>query len=929
LIVFLKKNRLNIIIIIAFLILPFIVFKNIGNINSVIFGSGDPNNYTIPINQLVTNLIKNHEFPFWNKYIFSGYPLFANPQVNVFYPLNTVIYLLLPLVAAYNLTILLHYSLAGIFMFLFLNSHGLKKISSFAAGIIFMFSGILISHRGHPQMLYTIIWFPLILYLIENYRKSKRFEYILMGGIFYAISLLGGNPQMFLYGSIILLLYILYYSFIYNRNSIYLLFSFSIFIIGFAIISIYLIPIYELSKHSIRADISYGYFIFLSYPPKLLFTLLFPFLYGGGISDISFFGAPSFTETINYFGVSSIPLLIIGFFSKNKHKYLWIFILVFSLILVLGDYTPLYRIMYYIPLYNKFRIPPRNWFQFGMAFSALSGFGFDYLIKVFKNKIKKTLTAIISFFVFVTIFALSINLILRIPLFKNFLLKRINNENLNLLIQSTEITNFSFYIQIIIIVITITLLLILLFKKNKTIYILLILLIIFDLGLFARNGSYSNGEYIFNELNDSKKLEFLQKEENDYRIYVAKSWNSEGIQLKRNKNIHYGIEAISGCDPLVIQDYDDMTDLSNMDSKNLYQFLLKNNNVISMLNTKYIFGFKPENPEIFLDDITKTLYINNDTIISSLDDKDYNCMNSKFSKIENIIKFEQGPCLKSIEIPVQIKAEKNYLISFEIRKFESMDNVVYFDYYGNGYDETSQEFILKPEEITTDFNRIHRDLNSGEVPLGTDIYFRIFTNSNGPLEIRDLEIYEVEIRDYNNYELLLEENNSILLKNNNYLPRFYFVNSIINVENLNEAINIIREKDVIWDCDRFNPKTEATVEKKDFDRDTFKNDSPELEILKYNNDYILLNVKTNSEEFLVFSDCYYPGWKAYIDGSETKIYKTNGIIKGIIIPEGEHKVVFNFKPTNWLALSIISISGFLLTLLAIILLIYKRKKNKY
>ena len=86
----LKENKIDIAIIFIFLILPLIFFRDISKINSQIFGTVDVLTYTLPLRQLVSGLIRSFELPLWNNYIFSGFPLLANPQTGIFYPLNII-----------------------------------------------------------------------------------------------------------------------------------------------------------------------------------------------------------------------------------------------------------------------------------------------------------------------------------------------------------------------------------------------------------------------------------------------------------------------------------------------------------------------------------------------------------------------------------------------------------------------------------------------------------------------------------------------------------------------------------------------------------------------------------------------------------------------------------------------------------------------
>lgn len=44
--------------------------------------------------------------------------------------------------------------------------------------------------------------------------------------------------------------------------------------------------------------------------------------------------------------------------------------------------------------------------------------------------------------------------------------------------------------------------------------------------------------------------------------------------------------------------------------------------------------------------------------------------------------------------------------------------------------------------------------------------------------------------------------------------------------------------------------------------------------------------------FLILSENYYPSWKAYVDGRETKIYRANYLFRAVHLDQGEHEVRF-------------------------------------
>lgn len=55
------------------------------------------------------------------------------------------------------------------------------------------------------------------------------------------------------------------------------------------------------------------------------------------------------------------------------------------------------------------------------------------------------------------------------------------------------------------------------------------------------------------------------------------------------------------------------------------------------------------------------------------------------------------------------------------------------------------------------------------------------------------------------------------------------------------------------------------------------------------------DVQTAEPGLLVIGDYYFPNWQAYIDGQKTDVLRTNFLTRGVIVPEGKHKVEFKFE----------------------------------
>ncbi|HYT93795.1 MAG TPA: YfhO family protein, partial [Gemmataceae bacterium] len=79
-----------------------------------------------------------------------------------------------------------------------------------------------------------------------------------------------------------------------------------------------------------------------------------------------------------------------------------------------------------------------------------------------------------------------------------------------------------------------------------------------------------------------------------------------------------------------------------------------------------------------------------------------------------------------------------------------------------------------------------------------------------------------------------------------------------------------------------------------------------------------------SEAFLVLGDVYYPGWRVRIDGQPTHIYRTDSVLRGVVVPPGKHVVEFVYRPRSLAhGLAITGVAALLL----LGLLVWRRRRT--
>lgn len=142
----------------------------------------------------------------------------------------------------------------------------------------------------------------------------------------------------------------------------------------------------------------------------------------------------------------------------------------------------------------------------------------------------------------------------------------------------------------------------------------------------------------------------------------------------------------------------------------------------------------------------------------------------------------------------------------------------------------------------------------------------------------------------------------------------WFVDNVEIVENADAEIEALN---------RINPLTTAVVDKRfaaDVEGFVPKADSTAtIKLDSYRPNRLEYTTKANSDQLAIFSEVYYqPGWQATIDGKPAPHFRADWILRGMVIPAGEHKVVFEFKPQGYITASYISsFSSFFILLMLI------------
>lgn len=168
--------------------------------------------------------------------------------------------------------------------------------------------------------------------------------------------------------------------------------------------------------------------------------------------------------------------------------------------------------------------------------------------------------------------------------------------------------------------------------------------------------------------------------------------------------------------------------------------------------------------------------------------------------------------------------------------------------------------------------------------------------------------------------------------NPSYLPR---VKMFYNAKVFNAADSIALRD--YMQSESFNYKNTLVIETENNETfqlpqiaDSTKLPSNEVRVINYSENEIKIQVRTDENGFLFFSEVFYPAWKAYIDGKLTPVYRADYCERAVYVEKGTHTVEMKYESDTFKQGLMFSLNLLWINLLGIVVLFVKslRKKKK-
>ncbi len=876
------------------------------------FVSGDALVYSYPMRKVAWEMLRQGSLPLWTPHILSGYPLLSMAQLGIGYPL-TWFYLVLPGHVAEHIYVLAPYLLAPAFLFAYLREIGLNRLAGLFGALSFTYAGFMVSGLGQTAMFTNaVMWMPLMLIAMERARTGSFIRCLIGAGLAYAMAVLTGLGQGFLYAGLIALAYGLFLSLIAD-DKLLLWPRWKPFFVGIGGIGLatclsafQIAETMQAQRLSIRRTLTYEIFS------------------GGSFSTLQFWQSlinPIYHH--NYEATAYVPLLAVLFaivaiaaacFSPKAHRrtFFWLLVAVLSLLLMMGDHTPLYRLAFRIPVINLFRIPWRHAYEWTLAVSVLAAFGWDAAAGFLKQLTDTRRVRWIGVALIVLTVAAGIVLI------------KLANKPVDAgqsfwpvgLTESALLKSKLAYTTLLATAVWFGL------KMAESRWRLALLVAVIFMAcyweqrLMGLNWWMPQNKTAVSFNSVSPPSEFLKKfppQEN--RIYTSlvpgfsvDLLRHEPHNLAARQNFHNA----AGYEPLMTKCYSQAFgagwsfDTPSFSAPLDPQVLSPNWRVLDLLNVRHLVEFNaPATDSITKDGVrfavaeAKTELPAGVTRVFTGSPKPVNSL-SLVTTLANSPHIEQGRTIARImfyltdgrsverDIKAGIDSAEWAYERPEVKATIRHSQPAVFDTYPADAQNSFQALRFQ-----TKFDLGEKVLVDHVEMKNVDDLASLIVWKGSLYDSASNEAYVLRQRLPEHWRKVYEHDSVTIFENPNALPRAWMVPNSKAVSE-EDALKAIRGESK----EPFNPRELALLERPPLTKVRLGIDEPfsqaEAKLLKYAPNWLVIETSSDKRAVLVVSEMNYPGWEATIDGQPAEIYTANYLLRGVIVPEGKHTVEMRY-----------------------------------
>ena len=935
----------------------------------------------IPFRIAAAQIVRSGNLPLWNPFLFSGMPLLGAAQGGILFPLNCF-YLVCTALSATNLMVVTTYMTAALGVFLYSRRIGHSIPGAIVTSLIWQFGGFMINQISHINIIQAAALLPWALWAIERYVDTPTRTRGATISLIIALQIFAGHQQTFAYILILSCVYVLVMApGNTQRRKLYLT-SLAFVGIGVVLAAVQILPTWELLRNSLRATASYDFFSSFSMQKRSVLTILAPYVFGGGDGRLfraPYIGQSFYTEYVPYAGLLAVTLTAMALLTKpDRRTKFWAVTVVIGLLLAFGRYSPfsIYKLFYFVPVLNLFRVPARHLVEVQFAIAILAGRGLSSLSLMRESKDAMRRALIVAGFVLVLAF-LTVT-VLRPAEF------RLDREAPLTVLRAPEL-----FMPIVMAVLSLFAVWMFSTRRNGTTSLMIVVLAL-DLVIWGQfSGWYMSSartpaEYWRVPESVNLLREKVQGDPSSYRILTT-HWLFDPTVNQPNPNpgwvlwtepdiyMMHGIQNVAGYDGFGLQRYSELAgqmklwgELTDPNAR-----LRGNSRELDILNTRYVIA-RRERPT----DMPQGGQVTEFSVYPEANDQ-----HGDFQFAKADLSLPKISDTRFLHFRVQpIEADHVALLTNLSFAEEVADNTPVAHLRLRAWDGRTFDFVLRagvdtadwaydradiksrikhkravvatsydvgaaekyqghtyltsfalPERVTIESGELAIESHSKDAGLGLTLYrislvdaaqSRTYPMTRAMISVESMAADPSSTDAKDRWKFIARGLDVNIYENARALPRAWMT-SEVRVLDDPAMLQTIRTGS-LPDGQKWEPKKTALIESQLSVPLNNAATEAKVEMKSYQSNLVSVQTSANGESLLVLSENYYPGWRVSIDGQRAEMVRVNYNLRGVVVPPGTHRVEFAYRPWSVMGGFLISI----LTGIALITFAVTEKRKK-